>query len=343
MLAIIAHHYVVNSGVTGNFTYNGTTPQQYFLEAWGLWGKTAINSFILISGYFMCRMRLTWQRYAKLVVEVYFYSLLIYFILALCGHETITVRSLIEKLLAPVRHINNGFTASFLCFYAFVPFYNMLIDKCTQKQLQILIAGLLFVMTGCGLLAPTMNEPLWYMTVYLIAGHIRNYPVRMTESLKFAAVLLIVSVGAGIAINFASIYLANATGNMTIMHFRRVLLIDSNMPLSLVIGVASFLTFKNLPKFYSPAINFLAAGTFGVLLIHASSDAMRHLLWNDICNVPEMMKAPLHILIAQAVSVPVIVFLVCSVADYLRRTYIESPLFRYLNLKFTQKTEPIKI
>lgn len=41
MLAIIAHHYVVNSGVTGKFIYDGTiTSQQYFLEVWGMWGRS---------------------------------------------------------------------------------------------------------------------------------------------------------------------------------------------------------------------------------------------------------------------------------------------------------------
>ena len=51
MLAIIAHHFVVNSTVNLQYNYLNPTTNQYFLEIWGMWGKTAINSFILISGY----------------------------------------------------------------------------------------------------------------------------------------------------------------------------------------------------------------------------------------------------------------------------------------------------
>lgn len=45
MLSIIAHHYVVNSGIADSFVYDqNITSQQLFLEIWGMWGKTGINA-----------------------------------------------------------------------------------------------------------------------------------------------------------------------------------------------------------------------------------------------------------------------------------------------------------
>lgn len=330
MMAIVAHHYVVNSTVTNQFNYESTSMQQYFLEVWGLWGKTAINSFILISGYFMCRMDLTLKRYMKLVVQVLFYGLLIMLIFSLAGYEPITAKGIVKKILGPLNGINQGFTASFLCFYAFVPFYNKLIDKCSRRELLLLISGLLIVLSGCScfLFAPTMNEPLWYMTMYFVAAYIRLYPNKFTESLKMWSMILIIGVIIAISINISAIYLSNSTGNIAYSHFRRYLLINSNMPLAFIIGLAAFMTFKNIPKFYNRTINFLAAGTFGVLCIHASSDTMRRWLWQDVCNVPDMLHAPLGSLIAQAIAVPVAVFIICSLIDYLRRRYVEQPLFK---------------
>lgn len=332
MLAIIAHHYVVNSTVANGFEYTNTTPQQYFLEVWGLWGKTAINSFILISGYFMCKMDLTLQRYLKLVVQVLFYGLIIMFIFAIAGYEPITLKGIVKKIFVPLNGINQGFTASFLCFYAFVPFYNKLIGKCTQKELGLLISGLLIVISGCScfLFAPTMNEPLWYMTMYFVAAYVRLYPSKFTKSLKLSAITLAIGVAIAIAINIGSIYLSNMTGNETYSDFRRYFMINSNMPLAFIIGLAAFLTFKNMPKFYNRTINFLAAGTFGVLLIHASSDTMRRWLWQDVCNVPEMLHAPMGTLIAQAIAVPIVIFMICTLIDFLRRRYIERPIFKRL-------------
>lgn len=53
MVAIVSHHYVVNSGITNHFDYANITPNMIFLQLWGMWGKTAINIFVMITGYFM--------------------------------------------------------------------------------------------------------------------------------------------------------------------------------------------------------------------------------------------------------------------------------------------------
>lgn len=69
MLIIIAHHYVVCSGIMVNFDLNNLSAHTIFLQIFGSWGKTAINAFILISGYFMCMQSLTWKRYLKVWLE----------------------------------------------------------------------------------------------------------------------------------------------------------------------------------------------------------------------------------------------------------------------------------
>lgn len=64
MLMIVAHHYVVNSGVRaadGPMMADPTAMNSIFLLLFGAWGKTGINCFLMITGYFMCglvRLRL---------------------------------------------------------------------------------------------------------------------------------------------------------------------------------------------------------------------------------------------------------------------------------------------
>ena len=43
MLMIIAHHYVVNSGIMDAFEVGSTSMNYVFLTLWGMWGKTGIN------------------------------------------------------------------------------------------------------------------------------------------------------------------------------------------------------------------------------------------------------------------------------------------------------------
>lgn len=335
MLAIIAHHYVVNSTVIQSFVYDGgTSPQQYFLECWGMWGKTGINVFILISGYFMCRMQLTVKRYVKLLVQILFYGFSIMLIFAICDYQALTLKEVVKKLLGLFMHINNGFSASFMAFYAFVPFYNKLIEILSKKRLCQLVIGLLFVMTICStfLFAPTMNEPIWYMTLYFVAAYIRLYPSKWSNSLKLSSIILVLSILAALTVCIGLVYLSNVTGRIGYSAYKWHLVSDSNKLLAFIVGLSAFLTAKNIRMGHSKIINGLAAGCFGVLLIHASSNTMRQWLWQDICNVPNMLHADLPILITQAVAVPIIIFLVCSFIDHYYKKFIE-PFFMSLIFK----------
>ena len=54
MLLIVAHHFVVNSGVIDVMYEHPLSSNSTFLFLFGAWGKTGINCFMLITGYFMC-------------------------------------------------------------------------------------------------------------------------------------------------------------------------------------------------------------------------------------------------------------------------------------------------
>ena len=74
MILIVAHHYVVNSGLTGNGPVfeNPWSPASLFLLIWGAFGKIGINCFVLITGYFMCLSNISVKKFVKLFFEVMF-------------------------------------------------------------------------------------------------------------------------------------------------------------------------------------------------------------------------------------------------------------------------------
>ena len=91
---------------------------------------------------------------------------------------------------------------------------------------------------------------------------------------------------------------------------------DSNTFLAVATGISSFLFLKNLKIRFSKVINTVAASTFGVLCIHASSDTMRQWLWKDVLdNVGHYSTdfMPLY-----AIGSVLAVFIVCFVIDQLR-------------------------
>lgn len=70
MLLIVAHHYVVNSGVMDLMYKNPFSANAIFLFIFGMWGKIGINCFVLITGYFMCKRTITVRKFLKLLLEI---------------------------------------------------------------------------------------------------------------------------------------------------------------------------------------------------------------------------------------------------------------------------------
>ena len=72
MLVIVAHHYVVNSGIADIlFSNSSMGVKNIFYLIFGCGGKTGINCFVLITGYFMCKSKITLRKFLKLEVICY--------------------------------------------------------------------------------------------------------------------------------------------------------------------------------------------------------------------------------------------------------------------------------
>ena len=123
MLAIVMHHYVVNSTVMSLFDGAHPTVNSLFLQWWGMWGKTAINVFVLISGYFMCTGLLTLRRYLKILLQVGFYAWVMWIILCCCGYETWCSVATLKRLTlyGTFANPNGGFVSAFLWMYLTIP------------------------------------------------------------------------------------------------------------------------------------------------------------------------------------------------------------------------------
>ena len=329
MLLIVAHHYVVNSDLTypdGPMTLHPDNVNTLFLWAFGMWGKTGINCFLMITGYFMCKSNITLQKFLKLMLQIYLYKIVIYAIFLATGYEVFSVTR-IMKLMMPIWGINTNFTSCFIVFWLTIPFWNILIKGMTQRQHLTLLALLLGVYTLLGSYPNfliSFNYVTWFGVIYLIASYIRLYPHTIFAKkslwgwLTFATVLLAL----------ASMYvMLRLYGS----HSAQLFVSDSNKIFAVLVAVCSFLWFKNLDIPYSKFINAVGASTFGVLLIHANSDAMRTWLWQDVVDCVGHYSLPLGELALYTIGVVLTVFSVCVVIDYLRIQLIEKPFFKWFD------------
>lgn len=335
MLIIIAHHYVVNSTVTQAWDYGHITFNMVFLQLAGFGGKMAINVFVLISAYFMCTQTVAWKRILKLLCTVWLYALLINPILHFAGYHTLTLYTPFHILFGLFTSTGREFVASFLVFYMLVPVLNTLREQLSQKQhlsltlFLILVFSLFYTFLKATAACSYVG---WYITLYFLASYIRLYPNRWTQSVPLDLCGTILSLLGIWGYILAADYFGSRPQGRDIYF----LCIDSQKVGALVLALSLFLLFKNIQLKPSRIINTLAASAFGVLLIHANSNAMRTWLWQDFLRVPEQYTSdylPLHWL-ASVVGI----YLVCAGIDYLRIRYVERRLLRLVGrLPFADK------
>ena len=98
-----------------------------------MWGKMAINAYVMVSGFFLCTSSLTWQKYMKLLLEILFYQFVLYGILILLGYATLAPKELFKTIFALFYGAGHSFVSSFMLFYLFVPYLNKLLDSIKNK------------------------------------------------------------------------------------------------------------------------------------------------------------------------------------------------------------------
>lgn len=326
MLLIIAHHYVVNSGLSsldGPLYDDNFSVKSIIMFLFGAWGKTGINCFIMITGYFMCTSQITAKKYVKLLLEVFLYKIVIYLLFLCIGLETFSVMSLVDRLLI-IRNVKDNFVGCFLLFYLLIPFLNILIKNINEKQHIRLLALLGFTYIFFGTMPKfnvNMNYVSWFTVLYFIASYIRLYPKEIFSKKAFWGAATIISMLLSAASVIGCLWLSIRTG--TNMAYRFVT--DSNTALAVMTGVSSFMFFKNLSVPYSKFINTLGASTFGVLLIHGNGNVCDW-LWYDFLNNTGVYKES-YVFIHAVLSV-IGVFIVCTIIDILRIRFIEAPIMK---------------
>lgn len=326
MMSIVAHHYVVNSGLLaadGVINSNPTVIHSLVLLLVGAWGKIGINSFVLITGYFMCKSSISLKKFLKLFLEIMFYRIVISCVFWITGYSAFSIKELI-KIFIPIKDVSNGFTSAYLVFFLFIPFLNKLIHSLNERQhiCLLLLCGFLYTFLGTvPYFSVTFNYVSWFIVLYFISSYIRLYPKKIYSNNVFWSIALIVVTALCAASVICCAFVFNGNYYMFVT--------DSNTALAVIEAVCAFMVFNNLKIKNNLVINTLASATFGVLLIHANSDAMRSWLWGDVLNVVGVHSQGngyLHILLSVLG-----VYFVCTVIDLVRIYVIEKPVFKRLD------------
>lgn len=320
MISIICHHYVVNSGLIEVLLEDPSFSHSIPYILFGMWGKTGINCFVMITGWYMCKSNISIRKFLKLLFQIEFYNILISSILYFTHVVDYNFKDYIKDML-PIKNLYTDFASCFLVFYLFIPFLNILIRNMNRIQHSILLLLCISTYTLCPFLhfEVGMNYVGWFVIIYIISSYLRIYSGRFQDNSRFWLICSLASVfGAVLSVLFFS---------QTERPYRFVS--DSNQIFALLVAVSTFMCFRCLPIRYSKIINSIGAATFGVLLIHANNGAMRQWLWRNMVDCVGHYSA--NVYITYSIFVVLLIFLICVIIDLIRSYFIEKPFFSLLD------------
>ena len=346
MLFIIAHHYVVHSGLVNVFYENLFSSKTIYLSIFGAWGKVGINCFILITGYFMCKSNISLKKFLKLLLEVEFYKIILYIFFCIIGQDSFQIMNLVKTIL-PIRLVSNNFVTCYIIFYLFIPFVNILIKNVSKKQHLIIIALLFFVISILGNI-PIINMQFNYLTlflmIYLIGAYIRLYGIKLLENRKKCIFINILLFTLCIGSIILGMFIYKQFDKKMLYYFIN----DSNKVLAVLLSISFFYLFKNIKMKSCKFINIIASSIFGVLLIHNGDiplngvTQVRFFLWEKVFKVLEVYNESfIYVLFHSIISV-LIIFIVCTIIDQVRIKFIEEPFFKVTSNKIDKMESWIK-
>lgn len=333
MMMIIIHHYCVNSGITDGLDFENNPINTLIVQFMSFGGKAGVNIFFMISGYFMITGRMKWEKVGKLLLQIFFYNLLVRISLWGFGNYTFSTMQWL-KTLPIIFGVPTSFIASYIFVYLLSPIVNRGLNALSRKEFNYLLGVLLFFFTieQTFLRQNTWHYFGWAFTMYCTGAYIRRFDIANKKfPWRIAAILSVLTI-------WGLILAADLS------EFRfgwQYFIFDANKATMLVCSICIFIAFITFKIPYMKWINYFGGASLGILLIHANCDAMRQWLWCDTLNVPGQIDNPW--LLAHMLAVCMAIFIIGGTIEIARKQFLEEPMFNAAKKCFTTVRHAIPI
>lgn len=281
MMGVVAWHALWYSGLATRAYADPWDWSNALLLVLGAWGKTGINCFILITGYFMCQRKLTLGRFLKVIGLTEFYAFVVFGVVLLLGWQTFTGQGVCKTACLFIEGINGSFVPSYIVLLVLIPLLNAAIERMCLKVHAVTTGVLLFVLcilpsVGVGI---RLGEIPWFVTLYLVAAWVRRdegfYGRRWGIWLGMTLVAAISSMAVGAWLN------PRMPGRNMIYYW----MFPDAKVLAFGVAFCAFMFFRNLQIGSSRIINAAGGATFGIYLLHDGTlGVFRERVWETLIS-----------------------------------------------------------
>ena len=305
---------------------------------------TGVNVYVLISGYYLSSSKVKLSKVLLLILQVYFYTLLISCAMMFVGAYSVKPEDKLDRALRylfPISSEHYWFVTAYVIMYLLAPVMNAAVNALKRKQLKAVIIGLLTWFCFIKSIVPVkfgtdrMGYDFgWFICLYLIAAYIRKYNVVLFRDAKRSALVYFVSVIVIATISFI-FYKINFDTTTRIYSeeigdyiYKGKFQYYAGVPchynfffaLTGALGLFSVFRFMRLKEnLFAEAIRIIAPYTLGVYLLHMHFEiADRWVEWIEHIIGETPLDNALTFFIHLVVSV-LIVFFAGIFVDWIRK------------------------
>ena len=290
---------------------------------------TGVNVYVLISGYYLSSSKVRLSKVLLLILQVYFYTLLISGAMMIVGAYSVKPEDKLDRALRylfPISSEHYWFVTAYVIMYVMAPVMNAAVNTLKRKQLKTVIIGLLTWFCFIKSIVPVkfgtdrMGYDFgWFICLYLIAAYIRKYNIVLFRDAKKSALVYLISVVVIAAFSLVFYKINFDTGNFNYYaevpcHY------NFFFALTGALGLFSVFRFMRLKEnLLADVIRIIAPYTLGVYLLHMHFEiADRWVEWIEHIIGETPLDNVLTFFIHLVVSV-LIVFFAGIFVDWIRK------------------------
>lgn len=338
MMMVIVLHYIVKGHVSQKLSVDSSFTNHLW---WLIQGfcNVAVNVYVLISGYFLVESKWKVSKLITLICQVLFYSILagiLMFVVGKIASVASGLGALYEQagmstsfglsywlsVILPIEYEHYWFATAYIVMYILSPVLAIAVKQLSQKELGAIIIALL-----CFFSIPKSINPYliptdsygydfgWFICLFLIAGYIRQYGIKLLNNKGRAILVYVGSVLVTFVVCAITGALCRATGKL---EYYMDMTYTYNYIFVLISSVALFCawTFVSLPEGkFADVVCKVASYTFGVYLFHENVGL--RLVWPYLLGVHKVNSFGMQIL--HMILCVVVIFVLGCVVDALRK------------------------
>lgn len=288
MLCVILFHMFGEVDLIGNKLYPDTLESVYTVNL--LFSSATfvcVDMFVLLSGWYGINTR--WSKLKAFIFQVLFYSVAIYAIMLLCcPSEQFSWNFLIHVFLLD----NYWFIPVYLMLYLFAPAINPFIRKSSDREFLTLLLAVFTMQTVYGWL--NLREegymsgcsPISFLILYLSGAYLHRIAPKIIHISKKT---LFCAYSGLIALHWIVALLA--------IHLHNTILVDIvwqfSSPLIILASACLLLLFSKISISYNKTINWIAASSFAVFLVHCFPPFYKHVFSYVINQIATSFSYPI--------------------------------------------------